>query len=916
MKKKLYSPIVAALIVIGTGSVFAQHTTSSVLGSVQATDTGKPLELVSVVVQSMGSGTATTSGGTFQLAGLPNGPITLTISQLGYRARVLRFTLRTDTTLVVQLAPESLALPDVTVTAREEPLGSSSRIGRSAIEHVQPASLRDVLQLLPGQLAQNPTLGGPQQILLRQVTTSPGGVRDPQAEAAQAAGTAIILDGAPISNNANLQTDLAILNSSPGAQPAFASVAGRGLDLRQVPADNIEEVEVIRGVPSARHGDLTAGAVLVTTRAGAYRPELRLRLNPTLAQVSAGGGRRLAGRAGVVSASADFTTATADTRRPEDRYRRLTGQLTWSRAVGAAETFRTTTSVGGFLTRDGYQTAASNVSVRRADSDEHQLRLNTRGTWQPLDRKFRLAYTVSATTTTRDSYKEERVTRDLFPVTTATRDTTMVAEYGQSDYLSKLRVQGRETNLYGRLEGQWRATTGPLTHRLLLGSEWRTDANQGPGRQFDVRRPPRQNYRAGDRPRSYHGLPALHQVAYYVEDQVVLPLGAQELTLQGGLRFDNVGPRSPWAGRFGGPVLAPRLNAGIDLLPGLRARAGYGHLTKAPTFNFLYPGLRYIDLVNFSYYATNPAERLVVMTTHILDATLTDYRPVQARKQEIGLDWHPTTSEYQLAITGFRETTTGAYATNRTVLPLPVAVLQAAVTPPGQPPILDPHPARIDTFFAAYDRPARTQYIQTVGVEFVLETPELPRLGTSVQLSGAWLRTRSRDESSLADADRVLTGTTVPERVPVYPGGSSYRTERFSTSLRLVQRLPTVGCVITGLVQTVWWEQNQLEPVTPLPSGYVNRDGLYIPLGPAEQVAPENADLQRPVNNTYTQPERLPALWLLSLRVSKEFRAGTGLAFYANNVPSSRPAYVSPRTGAYRRRNEPLFFGAEFYVRL
>ncbi|MCD8539728.1 MAG: Plug domain-containing protein, partial [Leadbetterella sp.] len=92
--------------------------------------------------------------------------------------------------------------------------------------------------------------------------------------------------GVPVSNNANLQTDQTILNSSPSALPPFSSVAGRGNDLRQIPADNIESIEVIRGIPSARYGDLTSGLIVVNSRIGKSDPQVRTRFNPNLMQAA------------------------------------------------------------------------------------------------------------------------------------------------------------------------------------------------------------------------------------------------------------------------------------------------------------------------------------------------------------------------------------------------------------------------------------------------------------------------------------------------------------------------------------------------------------------------------------------------------------------------------------------------------
>jgi hypothetical protein len=102
---------------------------------------------------------------------------------------------------------------------------------------------------------------------------------------AGAAGTLIILDGVPLSNNANLQ--------SVGARGTIipsASTAGGGIDLRRIPASTLERVEVIRGIPSVRWGDLTQGAIIVETRAAAAAPEFVARFDPRTAEGGAVGG--------------------------------------------------------------------------------------------------------------------------------------------------------------------------------------------------------------------------------------------------------------------------------------------------------------------------------------------------------------------------------------------------------------------------------------------------------------------------------------------------------------------------------------------------------------------------------------------------------------------------------------------------
>ena len=45
--------------------------------------------------------------------------------------------------------------------------------------------------------------------------------------------------------------------------------ANYGVDLREIPTENIESVEVIQGIPDAKYGDLTSGLIKVTTTAKA-----------------------------------------------------------------------------------------------------------------------------------------------------------------------------------------------------------------------------------------------------------------------------------------------------------------------------------------------------------------------------------------------------------------------------------------------------------------------------------------------------------------------------------------------------------------------------------------------------------------------------------------------------------------------
>lgn len=123
------------------------------------------------------------------------------------------------------------------------------------------------MQLLPGALTRNPNLNTPAQFTIRSASYH---------NATNALGTAIVVDGLRMNNNTNLQqTGL----GDGGA--LFNSTALSGFDVRQLSPSSIESVEVIRGVPSARYGDVTSGVVLVQSKAGVQPLTAGLRFTAT-----------------------------------------------------------------------------------------------------------------------------------------------------------------------------------------------------------------------------------------------------------------------------------------------------------------------------------------------------------------------------------------------------------------------------------------------------------------------------------------------------------------------------------------------------------------------------------------------------------------------------------------------------------
>lgn len=863
------------------------------------------LENITVLLLPAEEYTITAKDGSFAFQRLPAGSYTLQVSAVGYTTEMIAIALRSDTSITIQLRERIVGLKEVTVVAQPKKAGSSSLIDKSAIIHTQPVSLADMLQLVPGQLAVNPSLGAAQQVNLRQIPSTTDAAR------ANALGTQIIMDGVPVSNNANLQSDVTILNSSPSALPPFSSVAGRGNDLRQIPGDNIENIEVIRGIPSARFGDLTSGIIIVNSRIGVFKPEVRVRLNPNLIQSAILAGFRNKARNNVYNISVDLLNARDDVRDPFNRYTRLQGQLGWQRTWDAKKKFVTTTFVSGYKTLDNLKQDPDDQRYQsRYYSDDYTIKWSTEGRWK-ADKKWitSLHYTAAITHGHQKSYYQSLVTRDLYPLSTATQDTTMTGVYGKSEYLNQTTVDGKPLNGYARVEANLLKNIFATRHRFILGSEWRMDVNSGEGRLFDPIHPPRQNYSMGDRPRRYRDIPALHQLAYYLEDRLSGTIGNRSFIVQAGVRLDNLAPTSPFKSRYKN-VLSPRINITAELFDGFWIKGGYGIAAKMPTLNYLYPGTRYYDLVNFNYFAANPAERLVIITTRTIPLDDQRLLPYQSRKWEAGFDIEKTA--FTATVSFFQETTTGAIGMNREVKPFTYARLRAQSTPPGQPPVIDPTPVSIDTFFAAYDIPVNNRHITNRGVEYAINLPEISGIRTSFNITGAYIRTASYDDGHFMDAATAYQSNNTPERIAIYQSSTKVIASRMNTSVRFIHRVPALNIVFSALWQTVWISENRPGVLSPYPVAYMNRTGEIIVLSEDDAKLPVNENLVRPVGTLQTT--RYPPLHLFNIRCTKEWKKGFGFSFYANNFINHRPLHADSNTGGRVRRNEPLFFGAEFNI--
>ncbi len=517
--------------------------------------------------------TLSDDAGRFRIEGAPIGPQVIRVIRIGY-APLRQPVVLPDTGIVnleLRLARSALQLPGLIVTAdpssrAKGELGTASVIGREAIRNQTAASLAGVLELIPGTVLQPPGLDGVQQFALHAIPVGPsaaqlGGadVSGPDAATLASFGTQIVLDGVPISNNANLQT------LGPRGELGFPSSAGGGIDLRRIPAATLERVEVLRGIPSARFGDLTQGVILVETRAGAVDPEVQVRADARTVEATLIGGPRL-GRSQAGTASLNLARTRLSPGFRDNTGSRIAAQLAhrYGREDSRA-TLDTRLDFFQVLEDQPESPIAPDLASRSRDAG---LRLSERARFR-VGKEARLEMTGAFEGVRQRSFSQAPTVSGPMPFTNRLTEGTQDGRFIGGLYVARVDVDADPRQVYSRTELITPARWLGLTHLIRAGAELRREWSGGPGYQFDIEFPPQVMFngvQGYDRPRRFDAIPPLVTSAAYLDDRMVGTLGnGWLLSVQAGLRADLLHRGSTWASGIRDAVLEPRLE--VELAP-------------------------------------------------------------------------------------------------------------------------------------------------------------------------------------------------------------------------------------------------------------------------------------------------------------------------------------------------------------
>lgn len=913
-KNAVVKSIITVLTILIFSSAFAvDEGKYSLAGVVLNNKTHKPVEFAAVFVEELGVGTLTRENGHYRLENIPSGTYHIVVQYLGYASFRKQVNVSEPLVLPIALDEFSLQLPEVNVMARYNIKNSSSVvIDQAALEYIQPSSLSDIFQLLPGNLFSDGNLNSANQLSSRQAGNDKN----------TALGMAIISNGVPLVNNAGI-TAMSGLESDVLRKDR--STLNGGVDVRQLSTDHVEEVEVIQGISSVKYGDLSSGVVVMKAKSGKSPLQLRVKADPLSKLAYIGKGFRLPGSGGTLHAGIDVLQAKPDVRDQLEKYTRISTQLNYVNRMAVAKrnlNYNLKFSHIGTLDREKNDPDLL-LPEDSYSSVYNRLMLSFHGGYE-VDAAWlnKLELTMGADYTADILKRKKTVSLNgAYPLPLSQLPGEAEGVYLPVEYASDFKVEDRPFGFYTQLSGvtlfDWKNTV----HRILWGLENRIEKNLGQGAIYDPKTPPYPNMSSSSRPRTLRSVPAMVQTSVFLEDKIAYRYDGHKVELTLGVRLGNLS-NLPDGYRLKGKMYGePRLNLYYKL-PSfgigsqrsvLSFRAGYGEQVKFPTLDYLYPDKAYFDVIALNYYSQVPENRLLWINTSVRERVNPELNVNRNRKLEIGADWK--IGELELSLTAFREVSESGYTYASNYFPVIYRKYQNPDVLPAGKPVIGDFSSRIDTLLMSYTTPANAVKVVKKGVEYQVVLPRIHPIRTEIRVNGGYYKTLYDVSTPMQyRPSSTVNGKPYPY-AGIYEWNSESRyKEQVNTTLWANTHIPRFKLYFSTTLQVLWFTSSQSRPFSGAPVAYVGPEGVK-PFTETEMGDSRFRELIQTFSDSYFKASRTPISVSLNVKATKEIGENLKVAFFVNRLWDYNPVYKTNLQTESRKWTVP-FFGAELTLKI
>jgi len=916
LKTVIFYIKISAFILLLFSTAFAQ--TGSLTGIIIDYKSQKPVEGVIVKIDNTPYSITTDKNGMYGFKDMPVGSYYIILIKKNYFSLVIPgIDIKKDhiTKLNSELYAGNekeflfLEIGGIQVTADRELLSEEPetvfKISSGEIEHMQANSLADVLDMIPGnEKTQNMGLQKSQRVGLRTFGTNGG-------DNSALFGTKVIIDDVPQSNNANLQTGIGVNYGS-----SVQTTAETQIDLRQISAENIQDVKVISGSSSVEYGDQTQGLIIVRTKSFNIPTRIKLKTNPDTKEANLMGSFNLFNTA--FSYNVNYGYSIRDIRIKGDEYHRINGML-------KSQNYFSNDN-GSFSQRFSYSRkieddndASDPYGVKAYNRDHHFSYSHIFDYKFNKDANFYLRNYINYIT--RNSWKHKLESVDFAYVSTLKTDGIMEGILIDPVYASDVYTKGNEWSFGSKAKFTYRTFLGETLHRLLMGLEYQKDLNNGPGKTFDMLMPP--GGRLGWRPRPFDNIPGVSQFSLFFEDRItgtyILPyivyMGFRIDTYNPeGADFSNLFSNGDFIKSGQGTFFNPRLGIKIKPAKNTQVRFNYSKTSKTPPIASIYPENYYLD--TYDYSTKYPDSIITLVNTQLMDRANPELKAYQSQKFELGVDQQ--ISDIGLSLVGYYQ------KTRNSILSTSIPFIYNRYNWPNWPDDSGKEAFEtVTTSTSSYSIKRNLGWNEYYGLEFRLRTHRIKALNMRFAVNGQFKFVRFGKDyyksygstRRYTGGDTLSSGWVAPEDMQVIPYYTPYSSWRQNVivnyTVDYISNL--LGIWFTLKAQQVFLEQSLSAENPKLPADGYYKDYQNIAITEDQSALME---LDRSYNELSTTINKSkPPKWLFSLVVSKAIYKSAEVSFFVENILND-PAYYYNRNGYYSARNPGIFWGITFSSKL
>ena len=893
-------------------ALFAQTDKATVEGVVRDSD-GKPLSFATMFIAELGTGVSTDLEGKFRFTGTKGTEYTLNVSYLNHVDKEVKVKAGSPEPLVIVLEEQSYELAEVVVMADyKKNQGSTAVINQQALEHIQPTSVADVLSLIPGGLFRESSATGFNRISLRQSGSDDN----------TSLGMAVVMDGIPQDNDG-------FRASIPGlSTDEYSDRLGmnRGIDLKTLSTDHIRKIEIVKGISSAKLGNLSSGVIQTTSKIGITPAQLRMKVDPLTKLIYLGKGIRISPKMVYLLTVYDYTSVYDDRRDPMSKYSRLTGQVTYNNSVDVgdktlflffklSEVYTLNQAKEDELTQD-YNESFRNKYSRTGASFKAQM--------YDLGKIVDNVEFIASADYTYDLIDRNRLVQTGTPLPSplATEEGESEGIYLPSTYYSPFQIENKPLSLLTQLNAESLFETRSFRHKVIYGLSWKRTKNYGEGVMVDMTRPPYPGNNEYVRPVPNRSIPALSVGAAYAEEQLKHSNRWFDFELNAGVRFTQMFNLDTKYTELRKLQVEPRINAAlsfnIDLAGGKSLRNmfrfGFGQENKLPTLDYIYPDRVYKDMIVLNAYTKqdDPFNHLITYTK-IYDVTNNSLRPNRNTKYEAG--WDVEYEGYSLSLTFFKEHSDRGFESVAEYSPVRYT---RYVDPIDGQPIVGRRPEKEDyvadpyATFVDMDIVRNSMKVEKKGLEYLLRFPKIIPLSTTVEINGAYYDTRYSSGAPLQYHPAFRDDDRPQPYVGIYRRQDITRQRIFNTNLWFNTNIPRYKMIFTTFFQFIWLNEEMRINGDEYPSAYFDTDGRMHTVDDRILQSIKDGHTVWRHYHIYKEDfsETLPVSLTVNFKVTKEFSRMIRASFFVNNILDINPLYKN-RYNQNVRVWQKSFFGAE-----